>query len=270
MTTALPTLFVSHGSPMLAIEDSPTAHALQRWAQSLEAAVHEFRAVVVMSPHWMTRGLRVMTHATPDTWHDFGGFPPALYQLQYPAPGAPALAQQVIQVLAQAGLNAQADAVQPRDHGAWVPLLRMFAHARWPAFQVSLPMGAGPAEVYAIGAALKPLREQGVLLLGSGSMTHNLAEFFGGATGPAPYVTAFSRWVEDTVMAGDLQAMLDYRLRAPHAQRAHPTDEHFLTLLFALGAAGWGSGAPVRVEYFNRDVEHGMLAMDALALHAVT
>ncbi len=263
----LPTVFVSHGSPMLAVESSSTADALHQWAQALSAHAGGLRGIVLMSPHWMTRGVRVMTHPRPPTWHDFGGFPPALYQLQYPAPGDPPLAQDVIQALAQAGVAPEPDAQQPRDHGAWVPLMRMFPQARLPALQVSLPVQAGPAEVYAMGLALQGLRDKGVLVLGSGSMTHNLAEFFGGATGPAPYVTEFCRWVEAAVLREDVPAMLDYRSQAPHAQRAHPTDEHFLPLFFALGAAGWGAGGAGRVEYLSREVQHGMLAMDALAIH---
>lgn len=267
MTEALPTLFVSHGSPMLAVESSSTADALLRWGTDLQAQADALRAMVVMSPHWMTPGVRVMTHPAPPTWHDFGGFPPALYQLQYPAPGHPRLAADVMHELAQAGVASQADAQQPRDHGAWVPLMRMFPQARLPALQVSLPVRAGPAEVYAMGRALRGLRDQGVLVIGSGSMTHNLAEFFGGATAPAPYVTEFCRWVQAAVMREDLPALLDYRVQAPHAQRAHPTEEHFLPLFFALGAAGWGNGGSGAIDYLSREVQHGMLAMDALAIY---
>ncbi len=268
MNAALPTLFVSHGSPMLAVESSATADALLQWATALQAQATGLRAIVVMSPHWMTRGVRVQTHPAPPTWHDFGGFPPALYQLQYPAPGDPGLADDVMQALAQAGVPSQADAQQPRDHGAWVPLMCMIPQADLPAIQVSLPVNVGPTEVYAMGRALQGLRDKGVLVIGSGSMTHNLAEFFGGAAGPAPYVTEFCRWVEAAVQRQDVTALLDYRVQAPHAQRAHPTDEHFLPLFFALGAAGWGAGGSGTVDYLSREVQHGMLAMDALAIHA--
>ena len=206
-----------------------------------------------------------MTGAQPATWHDFGGFPPALYQLQYPAPGAPALAQEVLALLQAAGVAAQGDAGRPFDHGAWVPLMHLFPEADLPVVQVALPVGAGPAEVYALGAALRGLRSRGVLVMGSGSMTHNLAEFFGGAREPAPYVIAFSRWIESALERGDMQALLNYRSLAPHAERAHPTEDHFLPLFFALGAAG----DDLHANYLSREVMYSMLAMDAFALQPV-
>jgi len=258
----VPALFVSHGAPLFALDAGETGPALTRWGQALRARFPALRGVVVMSPHWMARTPQVMTGPQPATWHDFGGFPPALYQLQYPAPGAPALAQEVLDLLQAAGVAAQGDAQRPFDHGAWVPLMHLFPEADLPVVQVALPVGAGPAEVYAMGAALRGLRSQGVLVLGSGSMTHNLAEFFGGAREPAPYVIAFSRWIESALARGDLKALLNYRSLAPHAERAHPTEDHFLPLFFALGAAG----DDLHVNYLSREVMYSMLAMDAFAL----
>ena len=268
MTALLPSLFVSHGSPMFALEPGETGPALARWASSLAARYGAVQGVVVLSPHWMARGPAVMTNPTPATWHDFGGFPPALYQLQYPAPGDAALGQRVLGLLQAAGIAAHADAQRPLDHGAWVPLMIMFPQAQVPVVQVALPVGARPKEVYALGAALQSLRSQGILLVGSGSMTHNLAEFFGGKRAPAPYVLEFSRWVEAAIVRGDQVALLDYLAQAPHARRAHPTDDHFLPLFFALGAAAWGQGVPTQVDYLSREVMHSMLAMDALAIAA--
>ena len=259
---SLPALFVSHGAPLFAIEAGTTGPALTHWGQVLRERSPQLRGVVIMSPHWMARSPAVMTGATPATWHDFGGFPPALYALQYPAPGAPALAREVLALLHQAGIGAVGDAERPFDHGAWVPLMHLFPEADLPVVQVALPAEAGPAEVYAMGAALRGLREQGVLVMGSGSMTHNLREFFGGGHEPAPYVLAFSRWIEAAVVRGDVSALLDYRRQAPDAQRAHPTEEHFLPLFFALGAAGEGWQA----DYLSREVMYGMLAMDAFEL----
>lgn len=258
----LPALFVSHGAPLFALEPGDTGPALTRLGAELRSR-QPLRGVVVLSPHWMSQGLRVMTGGQPATWHDFGGFPRPLYALQYPAPGDPALAEEVLQLLQAAGLPAQADAQRPYDHGAWVPLMHLFPQADVPVVQLSLPASAGPAEVLALGQALAPLREQGVLLLGSGSMTHNLGEFFGGEREPAPYVGAFSRWVESALERGDLPALLDYRRQAPHAQRAHSTEDHFLPLFFALGAGGAAAGRP---HYVSREVMHSMLAMDALTL----
>ena len=261
----VPALFVSHGAPLFAVDAGETGPALTRWGQGLRAQFPALRGVVIMSPHWMARTPQVMTSAQPATWHDFGGFPPALYQLQYPAPGAPALAQEVLALLQAAGVAAQGDAGRPFDHGAWVPLMHLFPEADLPVVQVALPVGAGPAEVYALGAALRGLRSQGVLVMGSGSMTHNLAEFFGGEREPAPYVLEFSRWIESALERGDLKALLNYRSQAPHAERAHPTDDHFLPLFFALGAAG----DDLHANYLSREVMYSMLAMDAFALQPV-
>lgn len=262
-STALPTLFVSHGSPMFALEPGETGLALARWAQALVRAP---RAVVVMSPHWTARGPRVMTHASPPTWHDFGGFAPALYELQYPAPGSPAMAAQVLQLLKAAGVAAEGDAQRPLDHGAWVPLMHLFPKADVPVVQVALPLPGSAQQVWAMGRALRPLRDEGVLIMGSGSMTHNLAEFFGtqpALNAPAAgYVHAFSRWVESALVRGDRAALMDCLAQAPGARRAHPTDDHFLPLLFALGAA---SDLP-RVDYLSREVMYGLLAMDAMAM----
>ena len=263
--TVVPALYVSHGAPLFAVDAGETGPALTRWGQGLRAQFPVLRGVVIMSPHWMARTTQVMTGPQPATWHDFGGFPPALYQLQYPAPGAPALAQEVLALLQAADVPAQGDAQRPFDHGAWVPLMHLFPEADLPVVQVALPVGAGPAEVYALGAALRGLRSQGVLVMGSGSMTHNLAEFFGGEREPAPYVLEFSRWIESALERGDMQALLNYRSLAPHAERAHPTEDHFLPLFFALGAAG----DDLHANYLSREVMYSMLAMDAFALQPV-
>lgn len=260
-TDRLPVLFVSHGSPMFALEAGETGPALTRWGQALRQRHPGLRGVVILSPHWMAHGVEVMAHAQPPTWHDFGGFPPALYRLQYPAPGAPVLAQQVQARLAQAGIAATLNPERPLDHGAWVPLMHLLPQADVPVVQLALPVDADARAVYALGQALQDLRSQGVLLVGSGSMTHNLREFFGGERQAASYVVEFSRWVEQQVQAGAIDALLDWQLQAPHALRAHPTDEHFLPLYFALGA-----GAGSTPQYLSREVMYGMLAMDAFAL----
>lgn len=267
--TALPTLFLSHGSPMYALDAGTSGPALRAFGDRLKAL--QPRAVVVMSPHWMADQPRVMAAALPETWHDFGGFPEPLYRLQYPAPGSPELAQQVAQRLQAAGMEAPLDARRPFDHGAWVPLMHLLPDANVPVVQVALPASAGPRDVYAMGQALRDLREQGVVVVGSGSMTHNLREFFGGRpeleAAPAPYVEAFSRWVEGVLQRGDLEALLDYRAQAPHAVRAHPTDEHFLPIFFALGAAGWGEPGVAAPDYLTREVMYSFLSMDSFVLH---
>ncbi|WP_232788481.1 dioxygenase family protein [Macromonas nakdongensis] len=268
--SAQPVLFVSHGSPMLALVPGEAGPALTALGATLDAAT--LRAVVVMSPHWMAPGARVMTNPQPATWHDFGGFPEPLYRLQYPAPGAPEVAQAVLDRWSAAGVSVQADAERPFDHGAWMPLRFLLPQAQVPVVQVALPARASPQALYGLGAALADLREQGVLLVGSGSMTHNLHELFGGdrpemEAPTAPYAHDFARWVESALQAQDMEALFDYRRQAPAAVRSHPTDEHFLPLFFALGAAGWGYPGGAQPDYFTREVQYGHLAMDSFALH---
>lgn len=268
ITQRMPVLFVSHGSPMLALEPGEAGLALQQFGQKLRPG--PLQGVVVLSAHWMVSRPAVMTHPQPATWHDFGGFPPELYRLQYPAPGSPVLARQVMALLEQAGRPATEDAERPFDHGAWVPLLYLLPQADVPVVQVALPARAGPAEVYALGQALQPLRDQGVLIVGSGSMTHNLHDVFAQEPvlhAPAmPYVEPFSRWIEDRIEAQDVPSLLRYRELAPQAVRAHPSEEHFMPLFFALGAGGLGTPACQGVDYLTREVQYGALAMDSLVL----
>ncbi len=268
---SLPALFISHGAPLFAMDAGESGPALTRLGQRIkQQAGTGLRGVVIMSPHWMAREPAIMSTPKPQTWHDFGGFPAELYKLDYPASGAPELAGEVGELLRKHGIAVRADAKRPFDHGAWVPLMHLFPQADVPVVQLALPAGWGPEQVYAMGQALQPLRERGVLLVGTGSMTHNLAEFFGGQREAAPYVLEFSRWVESAIGRGDLAVLFDYRKQAPHAERAHPSDDHFLPLFFALGAGGFGQGASaVQPQYVSREVMYGILAMDSFALPAL-
>jgi len=262
-----PVLFVSHGSPMFALNPAQTGPALHQWATQ-QAPAGRITGIVLMSPHWMTRGgVAVMSASKPRTWHDFGGFPDALYQLQYPAKGDPALAETVLDLLREAGVQHAADELRPFDHGCWVPLMHLYPQADVPVVQVSLPDGFSTANIYAVGQALASLREQGVLLIASGSMTHNLYELRREDGPTESYVNEFCDWVHDTLMRSDLPAMLDYRTQAPHAKRAHPTDEHFMTIYFALGAAGWGQVNGPRPVYISREVQFQTISMDSFSLH---
>ncbi len=232
----LPSLFISHGSPMLALEPGASGPALARLAAELERP----KAIVVVSAHWESQGLRVSSHPHPKTWHDFGGFPAGLYAVQYPAPGQPELAGEVAGLLHAAGLPAELDAQRPFDHGAWVPLSLMYPRADIPVVQVSLPSHLGPALQTRVGRALADLRAQGVLLIGSGSITHNLGELDWRA-GPetiTPWAREFRDWIVDKLQAGNDAALDDYRRQAPNAARNHPSDEHLLPLYFARGAGG--------------------------------
>ncbi|NER65535.1 dioxygenase [Pseudomonas sp. MAFF212427] len=219
---------------MLALEPGASGPALARLAAHLPRP----KAIVVVSAHWESTDLRVASHPQPETWHDFGGFPPALFAVQYPAPGEPALAERVAGMLNQAGLAASLDPRRPFDHGAWVPLTLMYPAADIPLVQVSLPSQRGPAFQEQVGKALAALREEDVLLIGSGSITHNLREldWQAGPESVEPWAQAFRDWMIEKLAAHDTQALHDYRRQAPFAVRSHPSDEHLLPLYFARGA----------------------------------
>ena len=253
----LPTLFVSHGAPTFALEPGLAGPRLTALGRELPRP----DAVLVVSPHWMTPTPRVGTVAQPETIHDFGGFAPALYQLAYPASGHPGLAQRALEHLNAAGWQAHADDHRGLDHGAWVPLLHLFPQADVPVFQVSLPSRLDARSAWALGQALAPLADEGVLIVGSGSLTHNLYEFRGGNGPDEPYVLRFAAWVREAVEQGDSARLRRTLDDAPQAQRAHPTPEHFWPLLVAAGAAGEGRAARV----IEGGVAYGMLAMDAYA-----
>ncbi len=229
-----PSLFISHGSPMLALQPGASGPALARIAAKLQRP----DAILVVSAHWESEALRVMSTPQPKTWHDFGGFPAELYQVQYPAPGSPQLAEDIVQRLQAAGLAATTDDRRPFDHGSWVPLSLLYPDADIPVVQVSLPSRQGPGLQVRVGEALAGLREQNVLLIGSGSITHNLGELNWRSTGDeaAPWALEFRDWMVERLQEDDLTALLDYRRQAPHAQRNHPSDEHLLPLFFARGA----------------------------------
>lgn len=254
----MPTLFVSHGSPTFALEPGQAGRELAAFA----AALPRPKAIVVASPHWMTREPTLTSTVSPQTIHDFGGFPAPLYDIQYPAPGAPDWAGRAASLLVAAGFSPQLDARRGLDHGAWVPLLHMYPDADVPVLQVSIQPRLAPHHFFALGQALAPLRDEGVLIVGSGSITHNLYEFRGADGHEAPYVHEFTDWIADALQRGDIDALLDYRQRAPHAARAHPTDEHLMPLLVALGAAG---DTRTTTRLATGDVRYGMLAMDAFA-----
>jgi 4,5-DOPA dioxygenase extradiol len=251
----VPSLFVSHGAPTFAIEPGLAGPRLT----ALGRALPRPRAVLVVSPHWMTPSPRVGMASRPPTIHDFGGFDAALYEIVYPVDGHPELAQRTLDVLAAAGWAPQPDERRGLDHGAWAPLRHLFPEADVPAFQVSLPSRLDSEGAWAFGAALAPLAEEGVLILGSGSLTHNLAEFRMGSDTAQAYATEFSTWVRDAVLRGDSARLRQTLTQAPHASRAHPSTEHFLPLLVAAGAAK----AALPAQVIEGGVTHGVLSMDA-------
>jgi 4,5-DOPA dioxygenase extradiol len=249
-------MYVSHGSPMTALQPGATGARLAELAQALPRPA----AIVIASAHWLAHSPLVGGAKQPETVHDFHGFPPELYRLRYPAPGAPALAAHVVDLLDRAGLAPQLDPQRGLDHGVWVPLRLLYPAADIPVVPLSIQPGLGPAHQYAVGRALAPLREEGVLVIGSGSITHNLHDFRAGYSSEreAPYVRPFIGWIGQKLAARDVDALLDYRRQAPFAQRAHPTDEHLLPLFVALGTAGDGASA----QRIDAGIDLGFLAMD--------
>ncbi|MGF6558155.1 4,5-DOPA dioxygenase extradiol [Pseudomonas sp. S30_BP2TU TE3576] len=231
-----PSLYISHGSPMLALEPGASGPALAR----LAAEIPRPKAIVIVSAHWESNELLVSGNPQPETWHDFGGFPKALFEVEYPAPGDPRLAAEVAELLKTAGLLARIDSNRPFDHGVWVPLSLMYPQADIPIVQVSLPTRGGPALQTRVGHALASLREHGVLLIGSGSITHNLREldWHAGPESVEPWAQAFRDWMIEKLAANDEAALHDYRAQAPNAVRNHPSDEHLLPLYFARAAGG--------------------------------
>jgi 4,5-DOPA dioxygenase extradiol len=251
----LPTLFVSHGAPTFALEPGLAGANLAALGRRLPRP----QAVLVVSPHWMTRQAQATLSLRPETIHDFGGFDPALYTLQYPAEGAHLAARRALELLQAAGLSATPNADRGLDHGAWVPLMHLYPEADIPVFQVSLPEWLDADGAYGYGRALAPLADEGVLIVGSGSLTHNLYEFRLGDPRAEAYAAEFAHWVRDAVLVGDHLRLRQALTIAPHARRAHPTAEHYLPLLVAAGAAARAVPASV----IEGGIVHGVLSMDS-------
>lgn len=229
-----PTLFLSHGSPMTAIERNPTHEFLVGLGMGLARP----KGVVCISAHWETEKPRITMARKPDLIYDFGGFPDALYRVKYPAPGSPDLAGRVATVLADAGMASLLDPVRGLDHGCWAPLMLVFPAADVPIVQLSIQPEQTTDHHLKVGRALAKLRRENVLVVGSGNATHNLMAWRGSVAPPPDWVTAFSRWLDETVLAGNSDALARYREQAPFAERNHPTEDHYLPLLHAIGAAG--------------------------------
>lgn len=261
----LPTLFVPHGSPVFALESGAAGLRLAQTAAELPRPP---RAIVVASAHWDTATPMVGAASRPETIHDFWGFPDPLYDIRYPAPGAPELAGTVVRHLLAAGQQART-AEHGLDHAVWIPLRLMFPEADIPVIPLSIQSHRGPEHHYRLGQALAPLLADDVLIVGSGNLTHNLrdvqlARVSPGGTAAAPrYVREFADWVWQRIADGDIDALLDYRRQAPEAQRAHPTADHLLPLFVALGAAG----AHREVRRIHTGTDYHVLAMDAYAFH---
>jgi len=252
----LETIFISHGSPDLPLRPSLTRDFILQLGQKLEKP----KAILVISAHWNSNSNLVSATINPKTIHDFVGFPSELYQLNYPAPGAPQLAHRTHDLLKQKGFASEIVTDRGLDHGAWNPLMLIYPEADIPVTQLSIQPHQDATYHYRLGQALAPLKEEGVLILASGSATHNLWEIGKYAT-PPNWVVEFSDWLSEKLLTGDWQALLDYENLAPYAKRNHPTSEHLLPLFVAMGASGEGSKAV----QLHSSYTYGVLSMAAFA-----
>jgi 4,5-DOPA dioxygenase extradiol len=260
--SSTPTLFISHGGPNIVISDTAARHYLE----GLSGILPKPRAIVISSAHFETDGVTVVTDPSPEMIYDFRGFAPELYEMVYPAPGDPSLAGQVFGLLDKAGLSPARAERRGYDHGTWTPLKLAYPAADIPVVQVSIDPARDAAWHHGVGRALAPLRDEGVLLIGSGHITHNLRAFFsvmreGAEPDPtlAGKVKAFTDWFERTLAAGDTAALLDWKKRAPFPAENHPTDEHLMPIFFAYGAAGDGAHG----RRVHDSVNHGFFANDS-------
>lgn len=247
----MPVVFVGHGAPLLAV-DAAKGEPLRTWG----AALPRPRAVLVLSAHWEASPPTVGATQKRPLVYDFSGFPKALYEVQYPAPGAPELAARVAGLLPEIAQRPE----RGLDHGVWTPLVWMFPRPDVPVLQLSLP-GSDPQTLAELGVRLAPLRDEGVLIVGSGNVTHNLSRMRPEGTAPESWAVEFDAWVKRTLDAGDLDALLDYPRKAPAARVAHPTVEHFSPLV-AVAAAGAGGV----VRYPVTGWEFGSLSRRAVQL----
>lgn len=256
-----PAIFLSHGAPTLPLDDVAARHFLSTLGPRIDAAYGRPSAILMASAHWETEAPEVSAPVTNATIHDFRGFPPALYAMRYPAPPAPDVAAATISLLRAAGIRATIDLERGLDHGAWVPLTLMYPAADIPVAQLSIQTHLGPEHHLRLGQALQSLRDEGVLILGSGAFTHNLMElrgFRGQPPGAEPdWVSTFATWTDSALRAGRVEDLLAYRTLNANGARNHPTEEHLLPLFVAMGAGGGGAA-----EHLHASVTHAVLRMD--------
>ena len=265
--TAMPTLFVSHGGPNVVIEDSPARDYLK----SLHTILPRPKAIVMVSAHFETDGPVVVTDPEPEMIYDFGGFAPELYQMVYPAPGAPELAMRVATMLQKAGFSPRIAPKRGYDHGTWTSMKLAYPDADIPIVQLSIDPNQDAAYHFALGQALAPLASEDILLVGSGHITHNLRAVFGAMRGGiapdsemAGKVAAFTDWFAEKFADNDRDAIINWRKEAPFVRENHPTDEHLMPLFFAYGAGG-GNPHAVRA---HASRQMGFFAFDSWMFEA--
>ena len=270
MTPALPPLYISHGSPMTALEPREAGAFMQRLGLGIGATSGTPRAILAVSAHSLAREPVLLAARQHAAVYDFGGFDPRLHTLRYDAPGAPELAMRVEALLRACSMPVHRTDEGGLDHGIWTPLRYMYPQADVPVLPLAWPAGWSPARLLEMGAALAPLADEGVLVMGSGSITHNLRRVFAGGLHPpvdqpaTPESSAFRDWWAARAAASDWEALFDYRAQAPFAALMHPTDEHLLPWFVAAGAAGPGA----RGLRIHESLTYGDLGMDAYAFFA--
>jgi len=261
LMTKQPTLFISHGAPSLVLDGSNAHKFLKELASDLPRP----RAILCASAHFMSEVPTVSTDENPTTIYDFGGFPEEMYRITYPAPGAPDVAERAAELIERAGLPVKRLPKRGFDHGTWVPLKLVYPNADIPVAQLSIQPHMGPDHHLRVGAALRQLRDEGVLIIGSGGITHNLEAFFRGGFAPdspiPEWVSSFADWVSAAVEAGRIDDLVGYRAVAPHAVQNHPEDDHLLPMFVAIGA----SMPKPSGRRMHKSNSHGVLAMDAYA-----
>lgn len=253
----MPALFFGHGTPMNALERNEYTDA---W-RAIGARMPKPRAILAVSAHWYTRGTAITAMRTPRTIHDFGGFPRALHEVQYPAPGDPALVSRVQDLLAP--LTVHADQSWGLDHGTWSVLVHAFPQADVPVVQLSMDAMQPPEFHYELGRRLAPLRDEGVLLIGSGNIVHNLRVIqMDGLAPPYDWALRFGGWVRERIEQNDDRALLDYESRGEDARLSVPTAEHYLPLLYVLGARQPQDG----VRFYGDAVDLASIAMTSIVI----
>lgn len=253
--TTLPSLFISHGAPDLPIRTGSTQDFLRQLFQIIPTP----EAILMVSAHWLTAQSAVSKAEHPETIYDFGGFPQHLYELNYPAPGNPALAEAVAAQLTQAGFPTRTNPQRGYDHGVWTPLILADPEGKIPVTQISIQPHESPEYHFRVGKALASLRDEGVLIIGSGAVTHNLWAFGDSYDATPPeWAVVFDEWLAEAIAHNDIQHLLNYRQLAPYATKNHPTEEHLLPLFVALGAGGHG-------RQLHRGFTYGAFSMAAYA-----
>ena len=253
MTKPMPAIFVGHGNPLYAVQRNAYTEG---WA-ALGSAIPRPRAVLAVSAHWYLSGTRVTAMPAPRTIHDFGGFPPELYQVQYPAPGAPDLARRIQTLLAP--LSVSLDQRWGLDHGVWSVLCHVFPQADIPVLQLSIDERQPAVVHYEVGKRLAPLRDEGILIIGSGNLVHNLHTYAWGrySVEPFDWAVRFEKQVRELLLAGDDGPLIAYETLGHDAMLAVPTPDHYLPLLYVLGLRSAGEQVSFPVE----GVDGGSISM---------